>query len=410
MNTVNWEKACLADNPFIGTPPTPLEEIVWAGMQQHKERIENRIRYSLETSPYALVLNWGPWGGGKTHAARYFSQEKVLAGLSEQIGVPSPLSLTIAIPRGERDVTKAIYLSIIGRIGLQKIASSLLELANELNDEFAEVVRTLVQDEEFASALLLLSGQKRSKKQTGQLFDPDGVALPELRRYFLLSATASDVKELELGRRIEGHGDMIEVLSAILNLLFYSDGKVESRYSELIIWFDEMEEIVSLPGKEQAVLTGLIRDFTDYMPSNLTMFINFSTRPGGQFEDIGAYLTPAVWSRVRDQIFFGNLSVEEMVDYIRELLNAPKYRPQQLAEQCPDEFYPFDEEGLRFLCQSLGTMATPRYVNEACSLSIERALRTTILDEPGSRIDLNFLQEIEEDLTYITTKGRSLFG
>lgn len=409
MSIVDWGKAYLTDNPFISTPPTPLEEVVWAGMQAHKEHIENRIRSSLETSPYALVLNWGPWGGGKTHAARYFSQQNVLAELSEQAGVPPPLCLTIDLPRGERDITKAIYTSIIGRIGLQKIGRLLSELADELGDEFAEIVRALVRDEEFAAALLILAGKKKPSHLKGiQLFDPDESVPHELKRYFLLNATASDVGKLELGRRIEGHGDMIEMLTAILNLLFYSSSKVKPRYSELILWFDEMEEIVSLPGKEQSVLTSLIRDFTDYLPSNLTMFINFTTRSGGLLEDIGAYLTPAVWSRVRSQIEFKDLTEDEILEYVRDLLNAPRFRPSPLAEKCPDESFPFDEDSIRLVARSLGTMATPRYVNETCSLAVERALRSGLLDQPGRRIDTNFLSAMEDELSYVTTKGRSL--
>ena len=85
-----------------------------------------------------------PTTSGKTHAARYFSQEKVLQALSEEVGVPPPLSLILSVPRGGTDVFRGIYLNIIGMIGLERISRFLSELAEKLGDEFQNVTRSLV--------------------------------------------------------------------------------------------------------------------------------------------------------------------------------------------------------------------------------------------------------------------------
>jgi hypothetical protein len=166
-----------------------------------------------------------------------------------------------------------------------------------------------------------------------------------------------------------------------------------------------MEEIISLPGKEQAILSSLIRDLTDYVSANLTILINFSPRPGGELEDIGRYLGPAVESRVREQIFFGNLDETNVMQYVRDLLNAPKFRPEQFKRQCPDELFPLDDEVLRFLYQELASKAVPRYINEACSLVFERAFAAGILDESGRRIGIDFVRNMAPEIQSIAAKG-----
>jgi Cdc6-like AAA superfamily ATPase len=132
MQAMNWKKALLLDNPFVSTPPMPGEEIIWADMSEQKGKLENRLRSALLTSPSSLVLNYGTWGGGKTHAARYFSQETVLKALSNEVGIVPPLSIIVNIPRGAKSVIRALYLNILDAIGLWQVSQSLSRVVNAL--------------------------------------------------------------------------------------------------------------------------------------------------------------------------------------------------------------------------------------------------------------------------------------
>lgn len=402
MQLPNWTKALLVDNPYISTPPMLGEEIIWADMSEQKHKLENRLRSALVTSPSSLVLNYGTWGGGKTHAARYFSQETVLKALSDEAGVVPPLSIIVNIPRGAKSAIRAIYLSVLDVIGLRQISQSLSKVFAVLGrDQFHQVARSFVRSEEFVSALLILAGQPPASGQLRMPLVTGERVSPTLKRYFLASATSSDLKELGLSRNIESGSDMIAIMSTIFNLLLYSTANVVPRYSEIFIWFDEMEEIASLPGKEQVTLNSLIRDLADFVPKNLTIFINFSPRPGGKIEEVSSYLSPAVWSRFREHITFFGLDRENVEKYILDLQNAPKFRPAELKEQCPDEFYPFNAESTRFLCEKLTEHTVPRYINVVCSLVIERALVAGILDEPDERIDVDFVQGMSQQLEEI---------
>jgi len=406
MQSSKWEKACLIDNPFASNPSTLSEEIIWADMTKQKKQLEDRLRTALVTSPYSLTLNWGVWGSGKTHAAKYFSQSTVLKDLSTKEGVVPPLSLILTIPKGAKDIVRSIYLDILGKIGWQQIVSSLSQVANRLGTDFGRLLRDMKTDEEFALALSLLVGQilpREVDQQIRKNFNSEADFSLTLKRYFLLAATSSEVRKLGLGRSIENSNDMIQILATIFNLFLPSGSGI---YSEIIIWFDEMEEIISLPGKQQAILTSLIRDLIDSIPKNLTLFINFTPRPGRRVEDLGVYLTPAVWDRVREQVIFENLSEEDMLNYVTDLLNSLKFRPDHLRALCPDNFFPFTKEALQLFGKMLGGNLTPRHINEGCSTLIEQALARGTLNEPNSRIGANFVQELRPEIQPLIDKGK----
>lgn len=63
----------LQSNPFRLTPALSSEELIWAGFPELKKRIENRILKAIKIPNSSLILNWGDYGSGKTHAARYFT-------------------------------------------------------------------------------------------------------------------------------------------------------------------------------------------------------------------------------------------------------------------------------------------------------------------------------------------------
>ncbi len=64
----------LKSNPFRIIPATRPEEIIWAGFPDLKEKFTQRIKRSLNISNSSIILNWGEFGSGKTHAARYFTR------------------------------------------------------------------------------------------------------------------------------------------------------------------------------------------------------------------------------------------------------------------------------------------------------------------------------------------------
>jgi len=391
----DWADVFLLDNPFRTVPPRQrLGEIVWADMAGQKKEIEDAIRFSLQTSPSNLVLNWGPYGGGKSHAALYFTQPEILESICRKANKTAPLALMVTIPRGRSNVIRTLYLNILGKLKMKILRDAVEHLVKEVGEERAlDLLEILSGNEEFATALYLLSGA-RPKGQL-QLFQASEFLLS---RYFLLSASKPEVRQLGLARSIESETDMISILATILNLLVLKAEEMPAPlFSELFLWFDEVEELVTLPSREQAGLTSFLRDLIDYVPNNLTIFLNFTLKTPGIYENIWAYLSEAVQSRVRKEFLFGELDLQDALLYVRELLAHPKYRSPELKEQCPDDIFPFDRSGLEYLFSILEPR-TPRGINETCTFLIERALVEGQMKSPQDRIDETFIRRHQEDL------------
>ena len=95
---------------------------------------------------------------------------------------------------------------------------------------------------------------------------------------------------------------------------------------------------------------------------------------------------------------FLELDGEDAERYILDLLNAPKFRPNELKADCPDDFFPFSDDAIRVLVKELGVHTVPRYINEACTLVIERALIGGVLDQPDARIGSDFVHTMSQQL------------
>jgi len=85
----------LKTNPFRITPDAGSENILWAGFPELREKFENRIKKSIQIPNSSLILNWGDYGSGKTHAAKYFSQTNVLEKIANDKSIPFTININL---------------------------------------------------------------------------------------------------------------------------------------------------------------------------------------------------------------------------------------------------------------------------------------------------------------------------
>src|SRR5438552_17137164 len=123
---MDYAKLNLRDNPFSATPVTGRP--IWCGMERLKSELERRVEISLKTSPPSLILNWGHYGSGKTHAAKYFTSDETLTHLAQTWGMRAPLAFYINFPRVDRGAVFNLTSSIIGKFGVEKFAAKLKEV------------------------------------------------------------------------------------------------------------------------------------------------------------------------------------------------------------------------------------------------------------------------------------------
>src|ERR1700682_4443797 len=70
---IDWQFALLRANPFDYVTPPNSKDIVWAGMARLKGQFDQLFFEAQTTPSIQVVLNWGAYGSGKTHAVTYFS-------------------------------------------------------------------------------------------------------------------------------------------------------------------------------------------------------------------------------------------------------------------------------------------------------------------------------------------------
>lgn len=336
-----FDKYKLKDNPFRMYPASESDKLIWAGFHAVKEAFENRIKRSIGVSNSSLVLNMGEYGSGKTHAAMYFSKPDVLKGLTPT-GAKPPLSIRIDFP-SSKNVVYDLYMQVIDKLDFKNIQTQLPTV-----DERIRTISLLTKNE-FIKKILELVFCKE--------VDTDTVS------FMYGNASATQRKTLDMPRAINFSVDTEQILGAIFTFLTSETGP----YSCIILWLDEFEDINSLSSVEVKNANAFIRSLLDNTPDHLLMFINFTMSSLSTREDLFMYLQEAVKSRVKQRIEFELPTLEDLKDYLKDLLNNHVYRDEAMTD-----FFPFDEDVVEALYTTVRNVSLRRF-NEALSLLLESA-------------------------------------
>src|SRR6185312_8388954 len=337
----------LKGNPFRLTPAVSSDEIFWAGFPGIKQQFETRIKRAMKIPNSSLVLNWGEYGSGKTHAARYFGKRETLASLAEQVGMPVPFFTFITLPKGKNPIDD-FYTSIIDKIDIQGLREMFAEDLNELTAYIDGI-----GDNNYVNAVLKA------------IFN-DEVDLPFLRRYLYQSTTASDNKALadvDIMRAISSDTDYSKIISGLFSCITFK----KKYYSTIILWIDEFEDIAIMTKVNGDKTNSFLREIIDNTPNNLLIYLNLTQSSLFNIEDLGEYISEAVKSRIKDRINFEIPKREETLEYIRELLGY--YRVDPVADGRIN-YFPFDEGLLNQLLQDLNNSSL-RGINESLGLLLD---------------------------------------
>lgn len=342
---MSMEQFNLKSNPFRLTPSIDSKEIIWAGFPTIKEKIETRIKRSINIPNSSLVLNWGEYGSGKTHASRYFNKQDVLEKLADTSTIP--FSINLSFPKSKEPV-KELYTQIIDRIDF-------VELRRRINDKLDDpmAIAHIVTSNTLIYQILCL------------LFNND-TNLMEMQEY-LYGGSNRKLSSKGITRRLLTDNDYIDLISSLFSLLTY-----EKRvYSVIILWIDEFEDISILNTSNISNINNFVRSLIDKASNNLLLFLNLTQSAMMDVEDLGEYLQEAVKSRIKERIEFNMPNSFELKEYLEDLLNNSLYRD----EKCngAQRFFPFNEDVIDQVVKDLGNTSLRRY-NEAFSLLLENAI------------------------------------
>lgn len=392
---MDWRLVFLERNPFRTTPPRRMERLVWAGFPDLRGQFQRLFDEAINSSRTQVVLNSGEYGSGKTHAAFYFGRSEHLPhGRRERA-----TSLYIRTPKEPERSAQLLYRDIIEDVGFRRLGSVVRDGISIYGREaMADRLVEVAGNETFGRALMLAGLEEETQTQAN--FLPGDAAFDDSRRliesYFFSATSRTDLRKLGLSRGIDSIHDRFLVLAAILqSLIGFAPTDDVTEHNRVILWIDELEDLLTYPTRSHRPFTQGLRDLIDRLPDNFTLLMNITLASPEVLEDIGTVLGAALLDRVTHHIQFREPSEQQALEYIRDLLSQHRTEDWE-ASRLPD-LYPFDKEALRTL---IGTLPrrTPRDINQRCADIIGRALRERVITDRGEgAIDTSFVQVAERE-------------
>ena len=359
----------LNENPFRIGPPILKQEIFWVGFSGLQGKIDQRINFAINFSPSRIVLNWGRYGSGKTHAANYYTRIR-----SNEIAtarkLPLVKSIKLILPRTSKDPVQSLLRNFFGQISLKQIKEDFNQLTTFLDSsEIVEIIESVSNDNVITEVY--------KKIITGE--DAD---INLLESYLFGDSTKTVLSALGLPSGLKDDEQIVNFLSTYVTCITYN----KLLYSSFVMWLDEFEDIDTLNKISQDRFTTFLRQFFDKTPNNFLLFLNFTPKTFYNIEDLSLTLGEALTTRAKLQISFDPPNMEEAKTYILELLNNVIFRNSSQG------FHPFSEDAVEYILRNIGVLSV-RKINEVFSIVLEMALSAD-----KTLIDAVFIDSIKSEI------------
>jgi len=363
----SFEKYNLSVNPFLETLKIQAPNSFWMDIFDVQKSIENiLVRYAL-IGGSNIVLNYGPYGNGKTYTAKHFCSEPILRNLfgNKQI----PFSLYSTFP-SNNDPIKSLFFLIIDSIDFVKIKKT---LHNSKGFDFIEASNLCSSNPFFQNIMLMLFTKM-----------DNNILAKELKLYLYDNLNPIKLNKCEINRRLMSDSDYIHFLIAFFNFITYK--KVV--YPCVNLWLDDSEIIIH---HNVSNLSIIISFLTKMMEDsfNLHIFLNFSKSSFADLKDFYHYLQPSVVGFIhqKNDFIFDNTSI-----YKQFILKLLEWRRIKLNDS-ETNFFPFTEEVVTNVISELGNNISLR----RCCVSFSTLLEFAIFDNI-SIIDTEYYHSIKNEV------------
>ena len=393
METVNWKLLLLRDNPFSITPPEDPNDLVWAGLPELKQNIQQKLLEAERSSVTQAILNRGPFGGGKTHALRYYSliYNWPKAGNER---VRDIFVVSVPTPKETGKADKDFYVDVLERLGMPRIRQTVATAIREVGTDTAQdILQKLTDSENIARAICMLA--KSDSLVQDELFRARARSERDilLDAYFLDGCSKTELRKLGLARNIDKSQDRFRVLAGLIHCFIgLLPGRDIATHSRFCLWVDELEDLVYFTAAQFRPFTQGLRDLIDRLPNFFSLLLNFTLTEPEELDTIEIVMGKALVDRITDHVIFREMTQSQALQYIQEIMAF--WRTEQPETQGLSLFYPFEAEALHYLIETLDKR-TPRSVNKRCRNAAVAALRTQHGEVPGDiRVDLPFVKSI----------------
>ncbi len=369
-------------------------------MRNLKQQFDQVFFEAKTTTLTQVVLNWGAYGSGKTHASIYYSLPERFP-LVQGNQVSNVVVLKIRTPKDPTKPDSILYRDVIESIRFSRLRQIIGQTITALGlDQARSTLQELTESEALGQAIVLLGLEPNSKGDLEPISSTSSSSEWHtlLESYFFSQNTKSDLKKLRLSRSIDTAQERFRILAALLQCMIgLKRGEDISTYSRLVLWIDEMEDLIYFATKQYRPFTQGLRELIDRLPNAFTLMMNFTLASPEVFEDTTVVLGEALIERISRNIYFKEPNEADAALYVREMISI--FRLPSIPESVPrvSDIYPFSDASLQHLIALL-PRRTPRELNKRCSEVITEALRRGIVSGEGvGEITSEFITQLDEE-------------
>ena len=340
----------LRDDAFPVTP-ADRDGTPWFGFEDLKLEFDEVFRRSMEERSRLCVLNRGRFGSGKTHAARHYSTR---ASSQDSLGVYYRcISLVVEAPKQPSKAFTDFTTRLLNLVTFRKIA------------EAAQTLRTLRGADAVFAELLAATGSEDIATALSRIDDANSLST---KTFLLGGGTATELRKLGVAKKLTTDHEFASVIAGVFSLLIHGQSSQQATISRVVLWMDEMEDLVYFPTRYYLPFTQAFREIIDRHGSHLTVLLNFTFTEPEDLPAIENVLGQAIMQRVNHHIVFREATANDMGTYLRELLAYNRLG----ANGCPATF-PFSAGAFDRLVQAC-ISKTPRFMNKLCDSLLRQVL------------------------------------
>ena len=387
----------LASMPFRIVPPTDMENLIWAGDTQVRNRLYAAARSpradGLQTSE--LVLIFGEYGSGKTHTMKYLAKQ-----LREEQQLVAYLPRFTVVERARwNELVREIFANQFPR---EEIVKRLDPLRHHILSKANERAVAELGPEDAKNRDRVNSLEAAKKDQICGEVLPD---CPGFVKFILDLTDPSDTSKAQRNWRFLSTklppreaanlatdygippGGMSSDHDAGLLLQYFCKVITYSTPSGLgsdvvYLFFDEAEDLMDIRGDSRQSLMQGLRDMVNSVTEH--MFIALSATVSDAAELYGIFDEPIMQRLSRRPIAIPQLSTAAGREFVLEELQL--HRPQQFGG--PPE-WPFSPEGLDAFLQNMIPPITLRKINVSAQRLLFDNYREKVLrEEPIDAMDV----------------------
>jgi hypothetical protein len=339
-----FERFNLKDNSFPVTPNEP-DGVRWFGFGTVKQEFERVMERSSNERLRLCVLNRGKLGAGKTHAAHYFATT-----YADRQNVGEYLRFLSFVMESPKQAQKAFIdfaTRFFNAVTFRRLAqaSQNLRALTGADPVFSELLKS-IGSEDIATVLANMS-------ETNLL----------LSKAFLLGGgTAKELRELGVAKKIASDHEFATAMVGAMYMLIHGQSSERQSVSRVVLWVDEMEDLVYFPTRYYLPFTQAMRELIDNTNEHFTLMLNFTFSEPEDLPAIENVLGQAIMQRVNQHIVFQQPTTDDFRNYLIELFKA-----NRLREPATSVTYPFSEDAFTLLVEA-AVSKTPRFLNKLCDM------------------------------------------